>query len=166
MTEITYKKRSRYYEGMKSEHRSGKLGRFVSLNPGRLMMTKSSDLLPPQLIYPGKSDRCHPSINFPADWDITHTESYWSTEEAMLRFVDKIQQLGLGPHQEALYIFDVYRAHRRDSLHELLQERNICFLYVPATCTDKLQPLDLALNKNFKDKIKQCFHKWYSSEVV
>jgi len=46
-----------------------------------LSVTKSGHLLPPQLIYPGKTDACHPKVTFPDDWDITHTESHWSTED-------------------------------------------------------------------------------------
>ena len=50
-----------------------------------LSCTKSGNLLPPQLIYQGKTDNCHPQFNFPADWDITHTESHWSTSDSMIR---------------------------------------------------------------------------------
>jgi hypothetical protein len=50
-----------------------------------LSITKSGTLLPPQLIYQGKSDACHPIYPFADDWDITHTESHWSTAGSMLR---------------------------------------------------------------------------------
>ena len=36
--------------------------------------------LPVQLIYKGKTNRCHPSFNFPLDWDITHAPKHWSNE--------------------------------------------------------------------------------------
>ena len=37
--------------------------------------TLSGKLLPPQLIYSGKSDRCHPNVLFPKSWHITHSDN-------------------------------------------------------------------------------------------
>ena len=36
---------------------------------------------------------------------------------------------------------------------------------VPANCTDKLQPLDLSVNKPLKDVMKKRFQAWYAKEV-
>ena len=55
-----------------------------------LSCTMSSTLLPPQILYQGKTDQCHPNAQFPSDWDIFHTENHWSNEQSMLRFVDTI----------------------------------------------------------------------------
>ena len=48
------------------------------------------DLLPPQLIYKGKTHRCHPHYKFPNDWDITHSPKHWSTEKTMFQYIDNI----------------------------------------------------------------------------
>ena len=52
-----------------------------------LACTKSGEMLPPQLIYQGKTDLCHPTYKYPENWDITHMESHWSTSESMIRYV-------------------------------------------------------------------------------
>ena len=36
---------------------------------------------------------------------------------------------------------------------------------IPANCTDKLQPLDIAINKPLKDELKRSFQSWYADEV-
>ena len=41
-----------------------------------LALTLSGVLLPPQLLYLGKTDRCHPHVNFPPDWDVFHTNNH------------------------------------------------------------------------------------------
>lgn len=42
-----------------------------------LAITKSGALLPPQLIYAGKTDKCLPkSISFPECWDVTYTKNH------------------------------------------------------------------------------------------
>ena len=38
-------------------------------------------------------------------------------------------------------------------------------MLVPANCTDKLQPMDVSVNKPVNDHIKQCSHSWYAQEV-
>lgn len=43
--------------------------------------------LPVQLIYKGKTSRCHPKFNFPLEWDITHSPKHWSNENTMIRSV-------------------------------------------------------------------------------
>ena len=92
----------------------------------------------------------------------------------MLHFVKEIiipyitatrECLGHSQDQKALAIFDIFTAHRVASLKELLTEANIMFVYVPASCTPELQPLDKSINDPYKKELKQCFIDWYASEV-
>ena len=45
---------------------------------------------PPQLIYEGKTQRCHPKVVTPAGWDVWHSDNHWSTEEMIVRYIEKI----------------------------------------------------------------------------
>ena len=47
----------------------------------------------------------------------------------------------------------------------MLEENNILYVIVPANCTDKLQPLDLSINKPAKDYMKQRFQEWYGGII-
>ncbi|KAH3880831.1 hypothetical protein DPMN_004753 [Dreissena polymorpha] len=49
---------------------------------------------------------------------------------------------------------------------QLLKANGITPLFVPAACTDPLQPLDLSVNYEYKQQLKQCFHDWYCKQVV
>ena len=51
--------------------------------------TLSGDFLPIQLIYQGKSPRCHPHYDFAAGWNITHSPKHWSTEDTMLEYIEQ-----------------------------------------------------------------------------
>ena len=42
---------------------------------------------------------------------------------------------------------------------------NIHSVLVPASCTDRLQPLDLSLNKAVKSFLRNEFHRWYSDQI-
>lgn len=141
-----------------------------------LACTMSGDLLPPQLIYAGKTDACHPKVNFPKDWNVTHTESHWSTDDSMIEYIEKIiipyvenirDNLPVSKSdQKALAIFDVFKAHRSEKLLGLLKTNGIRVVFVPPSCTDKLQPLDQTVNKRYKDELKSQFQKWYAQQIA
>ena len=94
----------------------------------------------------------------------------------MLRYVDKIvvpyvesvrEGLPLSKtRQKAVAIFDVYKARRGEQLLNKLRDNGIIPLYVPACCTDRLQPLDIAINQEYEEILKSRFHDWYSKEVI
>ena len=111
-----------------------------------LAVTLSGGLLPPQLLYQGKTDRCHPHITFPADWDVFHTDNHWSNTSTVLRFIDKViipylnvkrLELELPISKKALLIIDVFKAHRTTEVLQKLSESNIIPIYVPPNCTDR-----------------------------
>ncbi|CAC5413807.1 unnamed protein product [Mytilus coruscus] len=143
-----------------------------------LAVSMSGDLLPQQLIYPGKTDRCLPKgVDFPSTWDVTCTETHWSNEDTMIQFVNNVivpyvdeirdsMPLNNSTTQKAIAIFDVFKAHRGERLLDLLKANDIVPLFVPAACTDRLQPLDLSVNREYKEQLKSHFHDWYSAEVI
>lgn len=47
----------------------------------------------------------------------------------------------------------------------LLESRNILIAIVPANCTDRLQPLDVRVNKPVKDFLQSKFQSWYSDQI-
>ena len=53
-------------------------------------MTLAGEYLRPQILYQGKTEKCHPAIEFPPEWDVRHTENHRSNEATMMRYADKI----------------------------------------------------------------------------
>uniref|UniRef100_A0A1X7U120 DDE-1 domain-containing protein n=1 Tax=Amphimedon queenslandica TaxID=400682 RepID=A0A1X7U120_AMPQE len=134
----------------------------------------SGDFLPVQLIFTGKTSKCLPKVDFPLDWDITCTANHWSNETTMLRYIDHIiipyvhnirSRLQLSPKHPAMVIFDVFKGQCVEALLKKLEENNILYVIVPANCTDKLQPLDLSINKPAKDYMKTKFQEWYGDII-
>ena len=37
---------------------------------------------------------------------------------------------------------------------------------VPPNCTDRLQPLDISVNKAAKEFLRSCFQEWYASKIA
>ena len=133
------------------------------------------ELLPPQVIYQGKTEKCHPKdIHFPDEFDITHSDTHWSTEETMIRWVDTVLKPYLqktrkkldAPDQRGILILDIFKAHQCTDFLDGVRDLNMQIIFVPASCTDDLQPLDVSGNKIFKSSLSESFGDWYTSQVV
>ena len=140
-----------------------------------LAVTMSGEYLPPQLIYKGKTKRCHPVGEVPQGWDIWHSHNHWANEETMIRYVetviapfldDKRAVSQLDKTHPALAVFDCFRGQTTPDFNAVLQKHNIIQVPVPANRTGKLQPLDISINKPVKDELRRRFHSWYAEEVT
>ena len=67
--------------------------------------------------------------------------------------------------QPALAIIDGFKGKTTEDVLLLLKNHNIIPVVVPLNCTDKLQPIDVSINKPLKDYVRSKFQAWYSSEV-
>ena len=139
-----------------------------------MAVTAAGEYLAPQLLYKGKTTKCHPQVSFPDGWDIWHSDNHWSNEGTMERFIKKIvipfiehkrEALKLGVKHPAMAMFDGFKGQTTDNIRSLLAANNIVVIQLPPNCTDKLQPLDLSVNKPVKDGMKAKFQQWYADEV-
>ena len=55
-----------------------------------LAATLTGEYLPLQVIYKGKTLRCHTNVSFPQGWDVWHSDNHWLNEETMKRYIEKI----------------------------------------------------------------------------
>ena len=86
-----------------------------------LAVSLSGKVWPPQVIYAGKTTRCHSSVSVPDGWHVTHSDNHWSTKATMLEYIEKVlvpymseqrRLLNLESEAPASCIFDVFAAHR------------------------------------------------------
>lgn len=139
-----------------------------------LACTMSVNFLPPQLLYQGKTPRCLPPVEFPKKWHITYTENHWCNESTMKEYINKIilpyvkqkrEDLMLPVDYPALIIFDNFKGQCTTELLTTLDSNNINVLLIPANCTDRLQPLDISVNKSVKEFLCGKFQEWYSKQI-
>lgn len=77
----------------------------------------------------------------------------------------KRKDLELPSEQAALAIFDVFKGQQTAEVAALLEENNIIVVLIPANCTDRLQQMDLSINKAAKEFMRSRFREWYATEV-
>ena len=122
-----------------------------------------------QLIYKGTTKRCLPKdANFPCDWHITHTENHWANEDATVAYLRNViipyvkrerEAFKLQDDHCALALFDVFKGQCTAQVMKIFEENNILFVTIPNNCTDRLQPLDLSVNKPAKDFVRTKFRE-------
>ena len=87
-------------------------------------------------------------------------------KEVIVPFISqKRQSLDLPISQTGLSILDSFRCQTTPGIVSLLEKHNIIAVQVPVNCTDKLQPMDIVINKPVKDEMKKKFQYWYAAEV-
>ena len=137
--------------------------------------TLTGEFLPIQLVYQGSTTRCHPNFKFPDDWHITHSDNHWSNETTMINYIAKIiisfvkrkcRELKKTDDQAAFAICDEFKGQVTQVCCDILWENNILFVRVPANCMDRLQPLDVSINKAAKDYLRWQFQEWYSNPIL
>lgn len=160
------------------EKRGAKRVEIVGVNDKRQITavfcgSLMGDFLPIQLIYQGKTNRCHPRYVFPTDWHITHSPKHWSTEQTMLEYIENIivpyvdaTRNLLKDNKPALVIMDNFKGQVTSTVSELLDSHNIHVCLLPPNTTDRLQPMDISVNKPAKAFLKNEFELWYSEKVM
>ena len=84
----------------------------------------------------------------------------------MLPYVkQKREELELPSDHPALVVFDRFKAQCTSNVLQILRDNHIDTLLIPASCTDRLQPLDMSVNKAAKEFLRRQFHLWYAREV-
>ena len=111
---------------------------------------------------------------FADDWHMTHTANHWANDQTTMEYIEKIiipyviqkrKDLKLDDSHSALVIFDVFKGQCTDDVFKLLEENNIQCVIVPSNCTDRLQPLDLIVNKSVKTFMQTKFKEWYGDAI-
>ena len=70
---------------------------------------------------------------------------------------EKRRSLGLADDYPALVLFDNFKAQITPNILTLLDKNNVNVVLIPPKCTDRLQPLDVSVNKAVKNQLRTQF---------
>ena len=149
---------------------------YFDLVPGktidRVVLTVAADgsMLPPMVIFKGK---CRLKLTAPEGVVVSVQTKAWMDEDLMTEYLEHIWQpyveetadkLGL-PDHNALLTLDSFRAHTTDKITKVMEEHSTTHCVMPGGCTSKLQPLDVSVNKPFKQILKGCWANFIHTSV-
>jgi len=93
---------------------------------------------------------------------VDHNKNGWATETLMKKWANRIWnevQLENQDKKVKLLVMDKCSSHtKEDVLKEVKKSGYVDF--IPAGCTSLAQPLDLVINKPFKDHLRSLFDDW------
>ena len=106
---------------------------------------------------------------------MTHTLNHWCNEETMVAYIESVivpymtqkrRQLGLDLKHTGLVILDEFKGQTTSRVLNLLQSNDLMYVIVPPNCTDRLQPLDVSVNRSAKQFLRSKFENWYADSIV
>ena len=119
--------------------------------------------LRPMIIFKRKSK---PKGEFPPGVVVHWNEKGWMDEDACTIWLEKVWGLRPGHlrHPKSLLVWDHFAAHLTDGIKRKVRATNTDVAVIPGGLTSILQPLDVSLNKPFKDSLRKKWKDWMSSE--
>jgi hypothetical protein len=135
-----------------------------------MTVTASGKILKPLLIFKGARNgrivqRDFP--NFENDMIYLCQQNAWMDEKAMIAWVEQV----LRPHIETapagilpILFLDSYRCHMMASVVGMIQDLGVEVEHIPGGCTSLCQPVDIGVNKPFKNRIREQWEEWMIAE--
>ena len=71
---------------------------------------------------------------------------------------------GLG-RRRSLFVLDSFEAHKTEQVKHSFKSENTDLAVIPGGLTSVLQPLDVCLNKPFKDRVRQKWMAWMAEGI-
>jgi len=117
--------------------------------------------LPPIIIFKGKAwpRNAPPRPNGVVVW---FQEKGWMDEAGMKKWTKywgRTRPGGLRK-SKAMLVFDSFSGHLTDQVKAALRSENTDLVVIPGGLTSMCQPLDVSINKPFKDNLRRCWHDW------
>ena len=129
-----------------------------------LCCTASGKMLPPFVVFKGKTKRGIKKVPVPHGVVCTTQAKGWMDEERMLEWIQKVWAPYVDGNR-ALLSLDTFSGHLTDRVKDALDKCGTKMLVIPGGCTSVLQPLDVSINKPFKAYIRQSWCECMVSEA-
>jgi len=131
-----------------------------------MTVTASGKVLKPVIIFKGTRNGRIVTREFPnyeEDMVYLCQRAAWMDEEAMIVWVDRVLQphIETAPHGVMPILFlDSYRCHMMASVMSKIQDLGVEVQHIPGGCTSLCQPVDIGVNKPFKNRLRSEWEKW------
>ena len=135
----------------------------------------------PLIVFRGKGTRITAAEK--STWDkrvrVHFQPNAWVDESVMIEWLNhqwklSIYVLSTTGHMESILnnqvprmlVLDVHRAQKTDRVKSLFKSLNTTMAMVPSGCTSLVQPLDVCINKPFKDRVKMAAEQHYTANLT
>jgi hypothetical protein len=86
----------------------------------------------------------------------------------MIKYIDylkdNLRSNDSSRHTPRMMVFDSFRGHLEESVKKKFRDSGFDLAVIPGGLTSICQPLDVAINKPFKDNLRKEWHLWMASD--
>lgn len=128
-----------------------------------LSCTADGRKLPPFIIFKRKT---LPKEAFPRDVVVRVNEKGYMDEALMREWIRTVwnRRPGALLQRRNMLVLDAFRGHLTTSVKEALRDGKTDLVVIPGGMTSTLQPLDVVLNKPFKDRVRAFYNDWMAGD--
>ena len=87
------------------------------------------------------------------------------TSDLMKNYIDFLFKFRMSENlskEPAMIVYDSFCGHLEESVKIKFKQHNFHLAVIPAGLTSICQPLDVSINKPFKDNLRKKWHEWMS----
>ena len=106
-----------------------------------------------------------PKINNKHGVVVSAQEKGWMDTDQMKVCIDKVWRWQFGGLRKSLLVYDAFKAHVTDRVKALFKRERTDLAVIPGGLTSILQPLDVSLNKPFKDGVRRQWMQWMAEGI-
>lgn len=123
-------------------------------------ITADGKILPPYVILERKL--VPKNIKISGNLMLRAQQKGWMEKSLVLDFIRKVWCFRPGGLRKtnSILVWDSFKAHLTDKVKKELQDANTNIIVIPGGLTSILQPLDVCINKPFKDKFRKKYSDW------
>jgi len=89
----------------------------------------------------------------------------WMDEEGTKDWLKTVWQTRPGAllNKRSMLVWDMFRAHLTDDVKKTARKNKVDLCVIPGGLTSMVQPLDVSINKPFKDRMRKQWTEWMTS---
>ena len=107
-----------------------------------------------------------PKINNKHGVIVSAQQKGWMDSEQMKVWIEKVWRAQIGGlGRKSLLVYDAFEAHVTDPVKASFKRENTELAVIPGRLTSVLQPLDVSLNKPFKDGVRKQWMQWMADGI-
>jgi len=102
-------------------------------------------------------------VHFPEGADYAAQENAWMDESVMLNWITHVLRpwAETAPaHIRPLLLLDSYSCHTTECVVAAINSLGVDLIHIPAGCTCLCQPVDVGINKPFKNRLKNRWEQY------
>lgn len=127
----------------------------------------AGEKLPALIVFKEKGGKLGPrvsqSLEYPPNVKVMASTNGWMTENIYHAWLHTIYGSDMAVRR--LLIVDHYKPHMTENSVSIVAGCNSDLLFVPAGCTPLVQPMDVSINRPFKQAMRELWVKWFSEHT-